>query len=436
MRGVIVIARTNEQTAMNDGRLVANMRYPHAPAKGCSPTIAVGDDAADRVPLGERHLAQTTRERNAESVENGTGETATVRPGVETPGGGGERAAAGDQPVSPEAHGPGLPGSEEHVRNHLVPDFEGQPGRSGGPSVSPLGMDRPAHLIERAADRLVRMGGLEGPLASLMQSRTGPIDGDTHGFPLSGLEDPGEGSRSASIDMVALERAGLMDWSRSRNRISEEFRLAQRQLLTTAFAAPHARPGFSNLILVTSARPGEGKSFTSLNLAGSVSRWGDHSVLLVDADSKHDSFCYPLGLADAAGLLDLAANPKLDADSYIIKTPLERLSILPIGRERGRAPELFSSKAMSRLIQDLGRRYADRLVILDAPPCLSTSDAAVLAAVVGQVLMVVEAERTQREEVESSLEVMAECPNVVLMLNKQRAASRFSFGSYASYYSS
>ena len=239
----------------------------------------------------------------------------------------------------------------------------------------------------------------------------------------------------ASIDAVALERGGMVDWSRTRSRISEEFRLVQRQIIRSAFG-PGAEPGFSNLLMVTSARPGEGKSFTSVNLAGSIARQGDHHVLLVDADSKRDSFCYSLGLAEARGLLDLVANPKLDPAPLIVKTPIERLSILPVGRERERSAELFSTKEMTRLVQSLGRRYADRLLILDAPPCLSTSDPAVLAPVVGQILFVVEADRTQRDEVEASLDLIQACPTITLVLNKQQISSRYTFGAYSSYYSS
>lgn len=238
-----------------------------------------------------------------------------------------------------------------------------------------------------------------------------------------------------SIDAVALERAGMVDWSRTRTRISEEFRLVQRQILRSAFG-PGAEPGFSNLLLVTSARPGEGKSFMSTNLAGSIARQGDHQVLLIDADSKRDSICYSLGLAQSRGLLDLAANPKLDPAPLIVKTPIERLSILPVGRERERSAELFSTKEMSRLIQSLGRRYADRLLILDAPPCLSTSDPAVLSQVVGQILFVVEADRTQRDEIEASLDLVQACPTITLVLNKQQISSRYTFGAYSSYYSS
>jgi len=265
-----------------------------------------------------------------------------------------------------------------------------------------------------------------------------PIAAPPPDAPTGGTAEPGRSDMlqgPPTIDAVALERGGMVDWSRTRSRISEEFRLVQRQILRAAFG-PGAEPGFSNLLMVTSARPGEGKSFTSVNLAGSIARQGDHHVLLVDADSKRDSFCYALGLAEMRGLLDLVANPKLDPSPLIVKTPIDRLSILPVGRERERSAELFSTKEMTRLIQSLGRRYADRLLVLDAPPCLSTSDPAVLAPVVGQILFVVEADRTQRDEVEASLDLIQACPNITLVLNKQQVSSRYTFGAYSSYYSS
>jgi protein-tyrosine kinase len=340
-----------------------------------------------------------------------------------------------------------------------------------------------SHLVERVAERLLQSGALEesaahllgpdrsaaaDPAATMRSSRSAELEAASpvseHGDgPVSrsdaqidlrqarqGVPDavasflaapavlrgpeppPGPGS----IDAVALERAGMVDWSRTRSRVSEEFRLVQRQILRNAFSPPGADPGFTNLIMVTSARPGEGKSFTAINLAGSIARQGNNQVLLIDADSKRDSICYPMGLADAPGLLDLAANPKLDPATLIVKTPIEQLSILPVGRERERSPVLFSSQEMVRLIQNLGRRYTERLLVLDAPPCLSTSDPAVLAPVVGQILFVVEAERTQRDEIEASLDLLQACPTIALVLNKQQISSRYTFGAYSSYYSS
>jgi receptor protein-tyrosine kinase len=301
----------------------------------------------------------------------------------------------------------------------VSPDLVAPPGFT--PPISPLGRMAPA------LDQLPQTVRQPAPLAApptISQTTT-----------TREVERPELVQGPPTIDAVALERGGMVDWSRTRSRISEEFRLVQRQILRAAFG-PGAEPGFSNLLMVTSARPGEGKSFTSVNLAGSIARQGDHHVLLVDTDSKRDSFCYALGLAEMRGLLDLVANPKLDPSPLIVKTPIDRLSILPVGRERERSAELFSTKEMTRLIQSLGRRYADRLLVLDAPPCLSTSDPAVLAPVVGQILFVVEADRTQRDEVEASLDLIQACPNITLVLNKQQISSRYTFGAYSSYYSS
>jgi protein-tyrosine kinase len=318
------------------------------------------------------------------------------------------------------------------------------------------------HLVERAAERLLQAGVLEGSAAHLLEpDRVRPtpppvspagLSRDTHVPPsvaasadvlapdmppylVPEADEQRQVTDRPIVDMAALERGGLFDWTHGRTRISEEFRLAQRQLLRAAFA-PTAEAGLSNLLMVTSARPGEGKSFTALNLACSIAMQGDHHVLLIDSDSKRDSVCQALGLADAPGLLDLAAKPNLDPGDVLLRTAIEHLTILPVGQERSRSSELFASRDMTHLIQSLGRRYSDRLLILDAPPCLSTSDPASLAPVVGQILFVVEAERTQRDEVEASLDLIQACPLIMLLLNKVQVSTRYTFGAYSNYYSS
>jgi receptor protein-tyrosine kinase len=317
-----------------------------------------------------------------------------------------------------------------------------------------------AHLVERAAERLLQAGVLEGSAAQLLEPARdrapppGPVpapapppapvaapmptDVLVAEPPNQEVEEAREQSlqpQRSIVDVATLERAGLFDWTRGRSRISEEFRLAQRQLLRAAFA-PTAEAGLSNLLMVTSARPGEGKSFTALNLACSVALQGDHDVLLVDSDAKRDSLCQALGLGDAPGILDLAADPSIDPADLILHTEIEHLQILPVGQERGRSSELFASREMTHLVQRLGRRYSDRLLILDAAPCLSTSDPAALAPIVGQVLFVVEAERTQRDEVEAALDLIQACPLILLLLNKVQMSTRYTFGAYSNYYSS
>jgi protein-tyrosine kinase len=320
-----------------------------------------------------------------------------------------------------------------------------------------------AHLVERAAERLLQAGVLEGSAAQLLDpvredlpatknvppspavatAATSPLphpQGDTLIAELPAHEVEQAAAEVLRQDrpiigLATLERAGLLDWTRGRSRISEEFRLAQRQLLHAAFA-PAAQAGFSNLLMVTSARAGEGKSFAALNLACSVALQGDHPVLLIDSDAKRDSICQSLGLGEAVGLLDLAADPSADASDVILQTEIEHFSILPVGQERGRSSELFASREMTQLVQRLGRRYSDMLVILDAAPCLSTSDPAALAPIVGQILFVVEAERTQRDEVEAALDLIQTCPQIMMLLNKVQISTRYTFGAYSNYYSS
>ena len=193
--------------------------------------------------------------------------------------------------------------------------------------------------------------------------------------------------------------------------------------------------GLTNLIMVTSSRPNEGKTFTAVNLAFSIARRGDHEIILADADAKHGSLSDLLGIGDQPGLLDLAGDPTLDVGACLIASPIEGLSILPIGQERSRRGDVFASNNMMRVIQDLGRRFANRLVVLDVAPCLSTSDPAMLAGVVGQVLFVVEAECTQRDEVEAALDLIQTCPTITLLLNKVQISTSHSFGSYSYSYS-
>jgi protein-tyrosine kinase len=380
-----------------DGSQEQLMRRPghDEPATGATPDAAPVNAPANPVQRSSLFSAPPQKARPA----------AGLSPGIPVPLSGPGSPTAGELMGDAALSGATVLPSQA-ILGQARPPGQPAPGQSGSRTTL---LDRPAEF-STSGPALPPRGQTSDPASGLLQ---GP----------------------SSVDAVSLERAGMVDWSRTRTRISEEFRLVQRQIIRSAFG-PGAEPGFSNLLLVTSARPGEGKSFMSTNLAGSIARQGDHHVLLVDADSKRDSICYSLGLAQARGLLDLAANPKLDPAPLIVKTPIERLSILPVGRERERSAELFSTKEMTRLIQSLGRRYADRLLILDAPPCLSTSDPAVLAQVVGQILFVVEADRTQRDEIEASLDLIQACPTITLVLNKQQISSRYTFGAYSSYYSS
>ncbi len=296
----------------------------------------------------------------------------------------------------------------------------------------------PLNLVERAAARLRQSATRDAAAALLDNDRfPEPLPRTSEGvLPLLPPASATSRPVAPTIDTATLERAGMIDWSKGRSRVSEEFRIVQGQILRAAFAAQGTGQGLANLVMVTSARPGEGKSFAAINLALSIARQRDHEVLLVDTDSKEQSVGRSLGLADMPGLLDLALDPRLNADDLIVTTGFEKLGVLPLGTRPEKSAELFATRQMTRLIRDLGRRYADRVVILDAAPCLSSSDPSTLAPAVGQIVLVVEAERTQRTEVEAALDLIQVCPAISLLLNKVQVTTSHTFGAYASSYTS
>ncbi len=291
-------------------------------------------------------------------------------------------------------------------------------------------MPNSSHLIERAAARLSAAGAVPGGLGSAGAS---PIIDQ----PAARL--PPQADMAPALAMALLEKAGLMVDQAASGRISEELWLVQRQVLRTAFArseGAEAAAAPANLLMLTSARPGEGKSFTALNLAAGVARQGDHKVLLVDTDVKARSLTDLLGLRTTTGLLDLAADGGLDPARLEHPTAVPGLAVLPAGGARARSSDLLASRQVGRLLHGLAGRHPGRLVILDGAPCLVTSDPAALAPVVGQIIMVVEADRTQRADVEAALDLIGENPAITLMLNKMRPGGGHAFGAYAPYYTS
>ena len=130
--------------------------------------------------------------------------------------------------------------------------------------------------------------------------------------------------------------------------------------------------------------------------------------------------------------LVLAGNGELS--DVLIQTNIDNLMILPSGRGGPHVPELFSSNKMSVLMAEMTRRFADRYIIIDTPPCMASTDAAALAPLVGQIVFIVEAHHTQEVEIEASLSMLSACPRISLLLNKSDTTAGEHFGSYKYYY--
>jgi protein-tyrosine kinase len=231
--------------------------------------------------------------------------------------------------------------------------------------------------------------------------------------------------RQAPLDMSALEKAGLVVGHKVRTRISEEFRITVGHILRSMHANYSPGRGAPNVIMITSARPGEGKSFSALNLAGSIAQHAQREVLLVDVDAKQRSLSAELGLAER-----LSANAAMRVEDVIIRTAIPHLSVVTVGSGHTMGADISPTRPVTALVERIARRYPNAVVLLDAPPCLSTSDPSTLAPFVGQIVMVVEAERTQRNELVAALDLIKACPSVTLMLNKIRLTTSYTFGAY------
>jgi Mrp family chromosome partitioning ATPase len=278
--------------------------------------------------------------------------------------------------------------------------------------------DKQAHLIERAAARLAQLPAAQPKLVVDPRGSTARNVSDWQSSPdrEAGGGAVGARERALQIDSASLEKAGLIRQLHS--RVAEEFRIIQNRVVRQSFGDNGATAsGSSNLVMITSAVKGEGKSFISINLAGEVARQGDRRVLLVDTDPKHNRLTQSLGLARARGLLDLARDNGLEVADVMIPAA-ENLDVLALGIHDERSGEVFASRRMGEVIEELGRRYADRLIIFDAPPCLSSSAPHTLAAVCGQTVLVVAANSTQQGDIEAALDLLQVCPRVSLMLNK------------------
>ena len=305
-------------------------------------------------------------------------------------------------------------------------------------------------LIEKAFQRLDALKQASGESAGATEPvREAPL-------PVSGEAPPHAAQRSSSsvpavdpipmpnpavsreirIDLARLGQLGMVTPDVPRSAVAEEFRVIKRPLLRNAVATGAAAIKNGSLIMVSSAMPGEGKSFTAINLAISMAMELDYTVLLVDADVSRPSVLNRLGLPPERGLMDVLAGDVSELGDVLLRTNIEKLSILPAGMPHPRATEMLASESMNRLLEQIANRYHDRIIVFDSPPLLVTTEARVLATHMGQIVMVVEAERTTHSTVKQALATIESCPVKLMVLNKSRAAGAGSYYGYGYGYGS
>ena len=295
---------------------------------------------------------------------------------------------------------------------------------------------REASLVERAMAAREVATPAAGQEEAVVPLPTPPVAPRVNGEHVNGTAAPvaTRARPRIEIDLNRLRLAGMVVPDSESSRIAEEFRIIKRPLLLKAFAKGSDRIENGHVIMVTSARPDEGKSFVALNLAMSLASEPNLNVLLVDADFHNPTV--PLGLDFKAerGLIDALLDETVDLGDMLLRTNLNNLTILPAGRRHPNATELLASKRMVQLVDEIARRYSDRVIVFDSPPVLAASEPSVLALHVGQIAFVVEAEATGRRAIEEALSMVSGCKNISLILNKRRGwMGSEHFGAYYGY---
>ncbi|MBW8759064.1 MAG: chromosome partitioning ATPase [Burkholderiales bacterium] len=295
------------------------------------------------------------------------------------------------------------------------------------------------NLIEQATRRLeeLRRAGIQVPTAALEPSANGAsvmrvVDAPAPEAPVAEPANDrsiGKSSREVAIDLDRLAAEGYLTPMLSNRVLAEQIRVIKQAVLKNVDDAG-ARGLRRNLVLVTSATAGEGKTFFSMNVAMSLAMEVDFHALLVDADVLRPSVLERYGIEPGPGLLDLAARPELDLSDVLLRTNVPKLSLLPAGKQSHKSPELLSSAYIDRLLTELSERYADRLVIFDAPPILVSSGTRHLASRVGQVIMVVEADSADSRAVTQAFEAVDACPLVSTVLNRSSLPDPGAYGYY------
>jgi receptor protein-tyrosine kinase len=237
-------------------------------------------------------------------------------------------------------------------------------------------------------------------------------------------------SREVTLDLEQLNSSGYLVPGQNRTALAEQMRIIKRPLLANARGEGAEPVERANLIQVVSALPGEGKTFVAMNLAMSIAMEVDHSVLLVDADVLRPSVLDRYGLDSAPGLLDVLSDRHIDLADVLLRTNVPKLSLLPAGTASLKSTELLASDAMERLLDELAAKYADRIIVFDAPPLIPTTESRVLASRVGQVVMVVEADSTTRAQAAQAYAALEQCPVVLSVLNKSHQRSSEAYGYY------
>lgn len=259
--------------------------------------------------------------------------------------------------------------------------------------------------------------------------------GNSHDSAVAPNSIPGESGKKLIVDKNDLEQRGFLIDNGTRKSIKDEFRQIKRKLLNNAFGSASKTLKNSNLVMISSSKPNEGKTFVSINLALSIALEQDKTVLLVDADVLRPSVNRELGIGEQPGLIEYLLDESADIGQFIYGTNIEKLKIIPAGVPHHLSNELLASGRMIELATELANRYPDRIVIFDCPPLIGVTETNVLSSFMGQALVVIEESKTPIADIKKATEHLDEDLAIGLVINKAIRSHKDMYGYYGYGYS-
>ena len=242
-----------------------------------------------------------------------------------------------------------------------------------------------------------------------------------------GTED--EVQKSIPDDLVLNDK--VVSFFAPSSMVTEQFRRLRTLII---------KPGVVNtpkIIMVASAVSGEGKSLVAVNLASIIAAELHSHALLVDCDLRNPSLTRWFGLQEKKGLSDYLTG-EAEVQDLLIKTSIDKLSILSGGSIQENPVELVGSNKMKTLIQDLKSRYEDRYIIIDSSPILATTEPSVLNEIVDGIILVIKSGDTPRETIQQAVRLLNKNKILGVVLNnmqfKTKALFQRYFGTNHQYY--
>jgi len=280
--------------------------------------------------------------------------------------------------------------------------------------------------MQSAAQGEARTTESRRPVKEVAAARSevvGEVVNRTSHRPISESEGLAASEKLVRIDANALRLVGLAPPEHQQREIAAEYRHIKRPLVGAAIGRGAPKIERGQLIMMASAMPGEGKTFTSINLALSMAMEKDISVLLVDSDVAKPHISRAFGVDREPGLLDVLHDTAVNVESLILPTDIPNLSILPAGARSENATELLASHRMEETVNYLADSKPNRIVLIDSPPLLLTSESRALAHWVGQIVLVVRADVTPHRAVFDAIEQLGTGKSISLVLNQCKITS-------------